>query len=264
MKFFTAIAAALLASASAMSHAQGIPPGLRLQPNGEQKPSAAVPMNSPLPATQPTLPQAAPAQLVQQRSTTTISTVRRAQVAYVNGQLTVVANNSSLNQILREVARQTGITISGGVTDERVFGTYGPSDLPTILETLLDGTGSNMMLSGDSPSVPKVLTLTPRQGGVTPPSPAQVAHDDDDAPQQQDLPPQLTPRTANNRIGQPQSENPPQPQVFTPPTATATQPDSPAPAATTTTEQSPNGVKTPQQIYDQLMKLQSQQPKAPQ
>ena len=259
MKFCTIITAALLATAAA-ANAQGIPPGQQLQPNGAQKPSAAVPLNAPLPATQPTLPAQPPTP----HSTTVISSVRRAQVTYSGGLLTVTANNSSLNQILREIARQASLTITGGVADERVFGTYGPSDIPTILGILLDGTGSNMMLSGDTPGVPQVLTLTPRQGGVTPPSPATYARDDDDNPQQ-DLPPQLTTRTANAVVGVATPVSPPQPNLFVPPVA---QGDAAAaaraPATDTTTEQSPNGVKTPQQIYDQLMKLQSQTPKPPQ
>ncbi len=211
-----------------------------------------------------------PARLPQQQepsAATTISTVRRARVDYSNGLLTVSANNSSLNQILGSIARATGIKITGGVTDERVYGTYGPASVSSILTTLLDGTGSNMMLSGDNPGDPQVLTLTPRQaGGPTPPSPPETEASDDPPPPQ-DLPPQLTPRNANNPVGPPRTEDPPQPNAFTPPT---TQPDAsvttatPTSAAATTTDQSPNGVKTPQQIYDQLMKLQSQQPKSPQ
>ena len=250
-QLIAALASALLAANAAS--AQGVPPGLRLQPSGDQKPSAAVPALPPTAApAAPPLPQARP-----------VATVRRARVDYSNGLLTVTANDSSLNQILGSIARATGIKITGGVTDELVYGTYGPASLPSILVTLLDGTGSNMMLSGANPGEPQLLTLTPRQpGGPTPPSPP-MAEASDDPPPPPDLPPQLTPRTAASPIGPPRTENPPQPNTFTPPT---TQPDASATTAApaTTTEQSPNGVKTPQQIYDQLMKLQAQQPKAPQ
>ncbi len=99
----------------------------------------------------------------------------RANVTYANGLLTVSATNSSLNQILREISRQTGMKITGGVTDERVFGNYGPGSPATILATLLDGTGSNMLLVqsngvGSNPA-PAELVLTPRHGGPTPPNP---------------------------------------------------------------------------------------------
>ncbi len=261
----TALAATLLFTAAATAQG-GIPPGLRLQPGGDQKPSAAVPLGTPaLPPANPTATTPLPPLPQAQSNPTAVSAVRRARVDYSNGLLTVSANNSSLNQILGSIARATGMKIAGGVTDERVYGTYGPADLPTILATLLNGTGSNMMLSGDNPDAPQLLTLTPRQGGVSPPSPPETDAADD-APPPPDLPPQLTQRTASSPVGPPRTENPPQPNAFTPPTA---QPDASATtsaptAAGTTAEQSPNGVKTPQQIYDQLMKLQSQQPKPPQ
>jgi hypothetical protein len=45
-----------------------------------------------------------------------------ADVAYSRGQLEVHADNSSLNQILRDVSRQTGMKVTGDVIDERVYG----------------------------------------------------------------------------------------------------------------------------------------------
>ncbi len=116
----------------------------------------------------------------------------RAKVEYSGGQLSVNASNSSLNQILRDIGRVTGMTITGGVRDERVFGSYGPADTSTILATLLDGTGSNMLLVEDARKQPRELVLTPRQGGPTPPNPN--ASRDEGAV---DLPPQFTPRTSN-------------------------------------------------------------------
>ncbi len=46
----------------------------------------------------------------------------------------------ALNQILRDIARLTGIKITGGVVDERVFGNYGPDAPNNVLDALLDGT----------------------------------------------------------------------------------------------------------------------------
>jgi hypothetical protein len=94
-----------------------------------------------------------------------------AEVTYANGLLTVAADNSSLNQILREIARQTGMKITGSVSDERVFGRYGPSAPAGVLASLLDGTGSNMLLRETASNVPAELVLTPREGGPTPPQP---------------------------------------------------------------------------------------------
>jgi hypothetical protein len=95
-----------------------------------------------------------------------------AEVTYANGMLTVAADNSSLNQILREIARQTGMKVTGSVSDERVFGRYGPSTPARVLASLLEGTGSNMLLRETASNAPAELVLTPREGGPTPPQPA--------------------------------------------------------------------------------------------
>ncbi len=72
--------------------------------------------------------------------------------------------------------------INGGVLDQRVFGKYGPAPASTVLATLLDGTGTNMLLLETASKQPAELILTPRTGGPTPPSPSQVADADIDAP----------------------------------------------------------------------------------
>jgi len=102
-----------------------------------------------------------------------------AQVAYSYGQLEVSADNSSLNQILHEIARVTGMKITGSVADARVFGKYGPDAPTNILKSLLDGTGVNMLLKETASGAPAELILTPRNGPATPPNPAaaQVAQD---------------------------------------------------------------------------------------
>ena len=84
------------------------------------------------------------------------------------GLVAVTADNSSLNQILRAVSQQTGITITGGVNDERVYGNYGPAAPADVLSQLLDGTGVNMMLVQPSGASPAQLILTQRNGGPTP------------------------------------------------------------------------------------------------
>ena len=171
--------------------------------------------------------------------------------------LFVKAENSSLNQILREISRVTGMKIVGGVTDERVFGSYGPADPSAVLSTLLGGTGSNMMIVLDARKAPQELVLTPRGGGPSPPNPSASRERGEE-----DLPQQMGPRFARP-VGMgalpPESQPPPQPA----PTQMAPQmaPQSPIDSLSgdTTTQESPNGVKTPQQIYEQLIKLQQKQ-----
>lgn len=185
------------------------------------KPTAATPVALPVtpPTTRPELPPT-PQQLPSHPAT----------VTYTNGMLDVSADNSSLVQILHAISLKTGMKITGGVTDERVFGQYGPAPAAQILNSLLDGTGSNMMLVESDGTSPAELILTSRQGGVTPPNPnAGSSVEDSDPPDEQ-------------------SSKPIEPQA----NPAAVEPAQP---------QSPNGVRTPQDIYDQLRKLRQQQAK---
>ncbi len=158
-------------------------------------------------------------------------TPQPAQVTYTGGQLFVSANNSSLNQILHKIGHETGMKITGGVTDERVFGQYGPASPAKVLGQLLDGTGSNMLFMHATTTAPAELVLTPRHGGPTPPNP--------EAYREEPPPPPVRPQYPI----MPAEENAP-----------------PRPAAA---PQSPNAVKTPQQIYEQLQRMRQQQQSNP-
>ena len=149
---------------------------------------------SALPPTSPTiLPTAAPV-TAPLPITAPVRVGVPAKVKYADGKLEVTADNSSLNQILREIGRLTGMTISGGVTEQRVFGTYGPAAPAEVLGDLLQGTGSNMLLHESSSSAPPELILSPRVGDVTPPNPnapgfdGDTPSDDADRPQPSDQP----------------------------------------------------------------------------
>ena len=93
-----------------------------------------------------------------------------ATVEYSDGRVAVVADNSSLNEILRDVARRAGMAVNGSVIEERVFGTYGPAAPAEVLTALLKGTDNNMMVVAGS-SHALQLILTPKHGGPTPPNP---------------------------------------------------------------------------------------------
>ena len=140
--------------------------------------------------------------------------------------------------------------ITGGVADERVFGQYGPSPPSQILATLLDGTGSNMLLLHRDGSAPAELVLTPRQGGATPPNPNAPVFNEQPEPAAE----------AENSRDNEQNHSPAPilpPDQTGPPVSPAANGASPAIGAE---PQSPNGVKTPQQIYDQLQRLRQQAP----
>lgn len=212
---------------------------------------------STLPATNPTtLP---PPAVVAAPTAAPEPPPRHAEVVFAHGQLEITADNSSLNQILRDIGSQTGMKIIGGVADERVFGKYGPASPAEVLASLIDGTGSNMLLRDTASNVPAELILTPQGGGPTPPNPNARSFDDD-APEQPEQPERPERPEQPERVEQLR----PRP-AYVPPTPApvpvapeAT--NNPSAGANTT---SPNGVQTPQQIYEQLQRLQQAQPPQP-
>jgi hypothetical protein len=235
-----AIAAAVTLSTSLMAQSPMTQSPMAQSPVATQaKSSTPSPLSSTLPATQPTTPEPPPVPL-----TPAQQPAKRAQVTFANGILSISAENSSLNQILRQIASDTGMKITGGVSDERVFGQYGPAAPAQILSELLDGTGSNMILvQGDNDTLAELI-LTPRQGGPTPPNPNAAAFAD--RREAEDAPEATRPAPPPAPVIQP----------ITPPVTPASAATSPA---NPSQPDSPNGVKTPQQIYEQLQRLRSQQ-----
>jgi hypothetical protein len=279
------VAVALLVSLS--SPAQN-PAGLR-----SQVAPAAQPRTSQLPPNLPTaLPQAPPSNCEQPPCNATPSAApaasrpHRATVSFADGQLTVAANDSSLHQILRSIAVSTGMTINGGVAEQRVFGTYGPADPSTILSTLLDGTGVNMLLKNGPNQVPLELILTQRSGG---PTPAPITPQDDQIGLETPTPaanpqpanrtqpsqaiatpapstsaPASIPQPANNVLGNPNNRTPTASEI---PTTNSVPVDAlPTPSTTVQTRQGivdtpnpPPAGSTPStadSIYQQLLQLQ--------
>jgi hypothetical protein len=171
-----------------------------------------------------------------------------AQVTYTDGTLSVAADNASLNQILRQIASDTGMKITGGVTEERVFGQYGPDSPAQVLAALLDGTGSNMILVHHDGTEPAELILTPRQGGPTPPNPNAVAFNNRNRPE---------PEEPASQAVQPSPYTPNPGTRGIPPVNPGASPG--ASPANSSQPDNPNGVKTPQQIYEQLQRMRQQQ-----
>ena len=148
-----------------------------------------------------------------------------AQVVFSGGTLSIRADNSSLSAILHQVASKSGMQIEGLSGDERVFGTFGPGAPRDVLADLLNGTAYNLVLLGDlSNGAPRQLILTPTtHAGAAPPSPPQA--------------------TADEAINEPEPEPVPQPE----------------PAPSGTTPPPTPGVKTPQQLFEQLQRMRSAQ-----
>lgn len=246
--------------------------GVIAQSPAPAKPSAAIP------ATPATSAFASPSSLAPAPRS-----VQPAQVTYTSGLLTVSAANSSLNQILREIARATGMKITGSVRDDRVFGTYGPAAPSEILATLLDGTESNMLLVQKVESSSSELILTPRTGRASPPDPNAAARQEAeiaDQPEPPPPPPQPQPQPQlpsqqrlpinpvnNARDGaspvdntaRPGDTSTPSSQSVAFPAITSGSTQSTGTTSTDNTQQPADGVKTPQQIFEQLQRMRQQQ-----
>lgn len=216
--------------------------------------------------------------------------VHGAQILLSGTQLEIRADNSSLNAILRDLAQRTGMQITGGVVDQRVFGNYGPAPADQVLSELLEGTGTNMLLRQTSSGGLGELILSPRVGGPTLPGPtafhedaqaipatppaaasAPAIHPAQQAPAVPPLPfsrPAMPPAATDPM----QTPTTPDPQgIVEPPLyAPATEPGTtPGPTTQHTglsdttsgraSPATPDTAKTPQQIYEELQKLQQQQ-----
>ena len=177
------------------------------------------------------------------------------QVTFENNQLTIIAPNSTLSDILRAVRKQTGAEIDVPSAPERVVTHLGPGPARDVLADLLNGSRFNYVLLG-SPSDEAALTrvvLVPKSG-----SSQQITEN----PVVQNVP------------------NPGQPaeMVAPPPAAEANEADGVDDNSTNAdennndqqageVEQAPvpdqNGVKTPQQMLQEMqqrqMQLQQQQ-----
>jgi hypothetical protein len=159
-----------------------------------------------------------------------------AQVTLSGERLSIQANNSSLSAILHDISNISGMKVEGLGSDERVFGTFGPGAPRDVIADLLNGTAYNLVLLGDlSNGAPRELILTPAThgGAVATPMQGPQTMAEESEPEA----PEVVP---------PQPEPPPE------------QPNSPPP---------PGGVKTPQQLFEQLQRLrqgQGQQSQDPQ
>jgi hypothetical protein len=157
-----------------------------------------------------------------------------AKIQLSAGKLTVQANNSNLSDILHEIAKESGMKIEGlaggAGANQRVFGSYGPGTPQGVLSDLLSDSGYNVLMLGvTSSGAPRELALTARAGGgaAAPTSAANTPQpqsngDDTEPAQDQGV----------------EQSNPDQPPV--PPEIR-------------------NGVRTPQQLLQELQRMRQQQ-----
>ncbi len=140
---------------------------------------------------------------------------KEATIVWNSHGLRIDAANSSLQQILKDVATATGAKISGLSSDQRIFGAYGPGPARDVLSQLLDGSGYNVLMIGDrGQGTPRqiVLSKAPTGPAPTPPAGASPSSDDNSSadveepqPPPQPEPPPATPNNGFSPGAQPRT-----------------------------------------------------------
>jgi hypothetical protein len=126
-----------------------------------------------------------------------------ASVVWDSHGLRIDAANSSLQQILKDVATVTGAKVEGFSSDERVFGAYGPGKARDVLSQLLEGSGYNMLMMGDQgQGAPRQIVLSVRHSGAAQPAAGNdQANSNDEDVDADEQPQQPTPPPAPMRQG---------------------------------------------------------------
>ncbi len=157
-------------------------------------PNHAIPVPAPAApiASAPATPASAPAAAFgPPRDSLLQQAPKEPQITIAPHSLSIKADNSTLSQILHDIAGTTGMKIDGLSKDERVFGNYGPGEAREVLLALLEGSGYNVVMVGDlGDGAPRELTLSQRTAASTAPSGSmqrnsaqEEAEDDQDVPQ---------------------------------------------------------------------------------
>jgi hypothetical protein len=100
------------------------------------------------------------------------------QVTYENNQLTIVAPNSTLADVLRAVRKTTGAEIDVPAAPERVVTHLGPGPARDVLADLLNGSRFNYVLlgaAGNDSALTRVVLVSKTEGATTPNQPASPA-----------------------------------------------------------------------------------------
>ena len=218
----------------------------------KQDPEAEVVQPPPAPPTPEQLPPVAP------------------EITYQAGQLTIRSQNATLAQVLRTVQSKTGASfdIPASANNERVVAQLGPGRPSDVLATLLNGSKFDFIILGvpNQPGTVQKLILTTR---TTAPANSTTTQARANTPQPQDEPPleedysQPEPPPSQEDSAGNQNQVPPggyRPGVMIPgqpnqnPEFPGQQPgnnpDAQAPGT---------GVKTPEQLLQELQRMQQQQ-----
>jgi len=177
------------------------------------------------------------------------------QVSFQSGQLTIVAANSTLGDILRAVRKQTGAEIEIPEAQDRVVTHLGPGPARDVVAELLNGSRFNYVLVG-SPEDAAVLTrvVLVAKSGADNPVPGSVAQNNPVSGRPQPMvnmgqnmapPPQADVQEANDADAPDENAN-------------AEENADAQPAVEEPPAQDQNGPKTPQQMLQEMQQRQMQ------
>jgi hypothetical protein len=161
-------------------------------------------------------------------------------VTYQNGLLTIVADNSTLSDILHAVAARTGASVDApaNLTGQRVAARLGPGPPRDVIADLLSGLDYIVVGAGNDPDAIRSIIVSSGDSSMANPRP----------------------------VGVPVAEAPPLPPE---PDPTPTEPEPPAQPAVQAPTPGEGGkaaapqVKSPEELLEELRKLQEQQAKEP-
>ena len=192
------------------------------------------------------------------------------QVTYRDGMLSIVAENSTLADILAAVRKQTGAAIEmpPSASNERVVMRIGPAPPRDVVSALLSGSPYDYVIVGaeNSPTALRRVIVSSRQsGGEMAPSPNPMPQP---SYQRSAMPGMGAASAADAEAADQAEETPQPPRVATPiPMPGMGQPAAAAaggqPAAQPANPGSPPTVKTPEQLLEELKRMQQQQQPQP-
>lgn len=211
---------------------------------------------APAPAAQPAQPAPVPVTEPEPQAVKPAVPLRPSQmpavpprVSYQNGQLTIVAENSTMADIIAQLRAATGIRIEtiGGPSGDRVAARIGPAPVRDVILSLVQGSQYDFIILGvlGQPDAVERVILTPKVAGGNSPAP----------------PPTRAARAFNTVYEAPPVETPvddgnegfaapaPQPVV---------QPGQPNPQAVPNPNDPNAPAKTPEQLLEELRRMEEQ------
>jgi hypothetical protein len=236
-------------------------------PSGRKPPNLAKSILTALaspPVLQEQIPQQAPAPLSAE-----LGTPSRHQVSYEDGQLTIVAENSKLGDILAAVSERMGadIELPASASDERIWVRLGPGPARRVLAALLGGTDLDYVIQAsetDPEGIQSVLlTLRTKAAAVVasgrPASSAGQAR----VPNRRNLQPNRSPAevSGGENSAEPATPGVEVPTAGSPPASTEQQPaaaELQASPGTTDADADKSAPKTSEQMIQKLQNMYQQ------